>query len=104
MEISDEWCPSEFSTGITAFNILINGVNTGIKCTLSKFVDDTKLCCMVDTLEGQDAIQTDLDRLEQTKPSARSCTWDMATPAINTTWRIKHSPDEKDIGFLVVGK
>ncbi|GAB0181931.1 hypothetical protein GRJ2_000658400 [Grus japonensis] len=62
-------------------------MDSGIECTLSQFADDTKLCGVVDTLEGRDAIQRDLDRLER----------------LGGEW-IESSPEEKDLGVLIEEK
>ncbi|PKU46829.1 hypothetical protein llap_2913 [Limosa lapponica baueri] len=40
-------------------------MDSGIACTLSKFANETKLYSVVNTLDGSDAIQRDLDRLER---------------------------------------
>lgn len=47
------------------FNIFINASTDGLKCTRSKFAYDTKLSGMVDVLEGSDAIQRDINKLER---------------------------------------
>lgn len=50
--------------GLVLFNLLINDLDAGVGSIIGKFADDAKLRGAVDSLEGQEVLQRDLNRLE----------------------------------------
>lgn len=56
--------PQELVLGPAQFKMFLVDIGSGSKCTFRDFVDDTKLCSMMSTLEGRDVIQRELGRLD----------------------------------------
>ncbi|GAB0175884.1 hypothetical protein GRJ2_000053600 [Grus japonensis] len=88
-------------------------MDSRIKCNLRNFANNTKLCGVVDTLEGRDAIQRDLDRLERwarancmnfNKAKCKVLHVGRHNPKHNyrlgREW-IESSPEEKDLGVFM---
>ena len=102
---------SEFK--VVLYITFVGDMDSGIEYTLSKFVDDTKLSDAVHMLEGRDAIQRDLDRLEMwaysnlmkfNKAKCEDLHLSWSNPKhiyrLDREW-LESSPEEKDLGMSV---
>ena len=102
--------------GPIILTIFLRDADSGVECTLGKSTDDTKLWVVANAPEGWDAIQKDLDRLEQwaqvnlMRFNKSKCTvlhLGRGNPLYQEKLgdeRTECSPAEKDIGVLVDGK
>ncbi|PKU45023.1 rna-directed dna polymerase from mobile element jockey-like [Limosa lapponica baueri] len=99
--------------GPVLFNIFVGDMDRGLEYTLSKLANDTKLCGAVNMLEGRDAIQWDLARLERWV-CANLITFNRAKcKVLHMCWGnskhkyrlgrewVENSPEERNLGVLV---
>ena len=106
--------PQEAILKQVLFNILINDINSGIKCTLIKFADDTKLCgrhaqgtgCQPEIpRQAEQWVQMRLVRFSKSKCKVLNLDHGNSYYLYKLgDVRVEHGPDEKDIRVLMDGK
>ena len=99
--------------GPVLVNIFINDRDTRVECTINKFADGAKLGGAVDSLEGAEALQRDLVRLEHwamingmklNKCKCRILRLGWSDARHKYKWGeewLESSPAERDLGVLV---
>jgi len=111
VEACHEWCPPEVHLGTGTH--FISDIGDRVECTLSKIADDIKLSSAVHSIEEEDAIQKDLDRLKMcvhenlmrfNKAECMVLYLGQSNP--RCIYRLgeelsESSPAEKDLGILV---
>ncbi|PKU43821.1 pol- hypothetical protein [Limosa lapponica baueri] len=108
--------PQDLIVGPVLFKVFINDLEAGVERTITKFGDDTKLGGAVDSLEGQEALQRDLDTMEHWAiingmEFIKNKYWTLRLGQKNTGYKyelgeewLESSPAERDLGVLVDGK
>ncbi|PKU38679.1 rna-directed dna polymerase from mobile element jockey-like [Limosa lapponica baueri] len=87
--------PQGSALGPVPFNIFVGNMDVGIECTLSKFANGTKLCGAINTLEGRDGIQRNLDRLE--RHHREESGFILLTPALQILISIDEVPSQSSL-------
>lgn len=100
------------SLGQVICNIFVYDINSGIKCSLSKFGDHSKLRGATETAEGRDNIQRDLGGFEKGAPmnlirfnKVKHNALHLGQGNLRYLYGVgedlKSSPTEKELGVLV---